>query len=975
VASAPVKTLLGKLPLRFEEARGLDGRNGVRYVARAGSYRLRLAPDGNWLEWRNPAGDRSASIHTRLVGANPATRLEAAEDLPGKVNYFVGGRQDWRTDVPGFARIRYRDIYPHIDLVFHGGEGRLEYDLVAAPGADPGQIRLDVDGQRSLRIDPSGDLVISADGGEIRWKRPEVYQESAAGRVPIDGRFAVVGKRTVRFVVGDYDRTRTLVIDPTLAYSTYLGGTFDEVARGIAADASGNVYLAGNTTSLNLPTTASTLQPNFRGSGIQNFGDGFVAKFNPAGALVYLTYLGGSGDDAASAIAVDSAGNAYVCGLTTSTNFPTLNAYQSQYGGSGGNGFDHSGDAFVAKLNPSGNALVYSTYLGGSGDDVATAIAIDASGNAYVAGATASRNFPATLGAYQTTMNGAGGEPVMPILGMPEWDPGDAFVAKFDPTGSKLLECTMLGGGFDDIALTIALDPTGDIYIGGYTISTNFPTTAGAFDTTFGGIEYQDPWFNLGDGFVAKFDPTLSKLLYSTYFGGAGDDAVNAIAVDSAGEVYMTGSTSSSQLKTSTGAFQPKYAGYLTLPPVILQLFGDAYVAKLNAAGSALLYFSYLGGSNNDAGTAIAIDSAGNAYVTGFTDSPNFPLAGGPFQSAFGGDGGGTQPWILFGDAFLAVVNPTATALLYSTFLGGSLDDWAYGVALDGKGNVYLTGNTLSNNFPVTSKAFQPAYGGGGPSGIYGGLGSGDAFYSVFTGLALGPTISSVSNAEGGSTTIAPNTWVSIFGTGLAPDSRIWQGSDFVNSQLPTALDGASVTMNGTPAYVYYISATQINVLTPPNLAAGSVQVVVTNGAAASAAFTVAAQSVSPSFFIFGSGPYVAAVHAHGSFPYIGPTTLYPGLSSPAAPGETIELYANGFGPITPAVTAGSASQVGNLPVLPVVTIGGVQATVIFAGLSGAPGEFQFNVTIPSSLAAGDAAISASYNGATTQSGTLITIQ
>jgi uncharacterized protein (TIGR03437 family) len=532
--------------------------------------------------------------------------------------------------------------------------------------------------------------------------------------------------------------------------------------------------------------------------------------------------------------------------------------------------------------------------------------------------------------------------------------------------------------------LAIALDTAGNIYIGGFTISANFPVTAGAFDTVFGGIDPQNYWFNMGDGFVAKFDPTLAKLLYSTYFGGTGDDSVSAIAVDSAGEVYLTGSTSSGSsetfpLKTSAGAFQPKFGGYLVLPPdfSVEQLFGDAYVAKLNAAGSALVYLSYLGGSNNDAGTAIAIDNAGNAYVTGFTDSPNFPLAGGPTQSKFGGDGGSVSIQSeLFGDAFLAVVNPTATALVYSTFLGGSADDIGNGVALDGKGNVYVAGNTVSTNFPVTSKAFQPAYAGGGP--LYGGMGRGDAFYSVVAGVntgAAGPAISAVSNAEGGSATIAANTWVSIFGNGLAPDTRLWQGTDFVNGQMPTALDGASVTMNGTPAYVYYISPTQINVLTPPSLTAGPVQVVVTNGTTASSAFTSTAQAVSPSFFIFGGGPYVAAVHAAGSFPYIGPTTLYQGLSSPAAPGETIELYANGFGAITPAVTAGSASQVGNLPTLPVVTIGGVQATVVFAGLSGAPGEFQFNVVIPASLSAGDAAISASYDGATTQSGTLITIQ
>ena len=396
---------------------------------------------------------------------------------------------------------------------------------------------------------------------------------------------------------------------------------------------------------------------------------------------------------------------------------------------------------------------------------------------------------------------------------------------------------------------------------------------------------------------------------------------------------------------------------------------GDAFVVKLKPDGSGLVYGTYLGGGQDDAGNAIAVDASGNVFVAGSTVSLNFPITPDATQKTYAGSGGEHNNGDYIGDGFVAVLNPTGSKEVFGTYLGGSMDDSIEGLAIDSSDNIYVTGVTMSANFPVTSGAFQSKYGGAGSIGrIYG-----DAFVAKFSAPNFGPVISSVSNAEGGSATIAPNTWVSIFGSGLAPDSRIWQGSDFVNSQLPTALDGASITMDGTPAYVYYISARQINVLTPPNLAAGPVQVVVTNGATASAAFTATAKTVSPSFFIFGGGPYVAAVHANGS--YIGPTTLYPGATTPAVPGETILLFGNGFGTTNVAVTAGSETQSGSLQTLPVVTIGGVQATVIFAGLNVTPGEFQFNVVVPGSLAAGDAAISASYNGATTQSGTLITIQ
>jgi uncharacterized protein (TIGR03437 family) len=439
--------------------------------------------------------------------------------------------------------------------------------------------------------------------------------------------------------------------------------------------------------------------------------------------------------------------------------------------------------------------------------------------------------------------------------------------------------------------------------------------------------------------------------------------------VDGTGSVYMTGTTSSKFLKTSTGALQPIYSGYSLLPQLTNQLYGDAFVGKMDPTGSTLIYLTYLGGGANDGGMAIAVDASGNAYVTGFTDSTNFPMAGASLQSGFAG-GGGLNYGIEYGDAFLSVINPTGTALLYSSYLGGNFDDVGQGIALDGNGGVDIVGATISTKFPTTANAAQPAYGGTGPQTSWS---IGDAFYASFAGFALsGPAITKVANAEGEALIIAPNTWTEIKGTGLSATTRTWATADFVGNNMPTSLDGVSVTMNGEKAYVYYISGTQINALTPADLAPGTVQVVVNNANGSSAAFPIQAQAISPSFFIFGSGPYVVATHANGNL--VGPTTLYPGSTTPAAAGEQIVLYMNGFGAVTPPVVPASATQSGTLPSLPRILIANTPATVTFAGLI-SPGLYQFNITIAPGTPSGDDFINVTYNGTTTSLGPQIAIQ
>lgn len=942
-AASPRQQLLGKLPLRFEQQ---PLRN--TYKARGSNFELNLTASSSTIDWTDPASGRCARVTTELPGADPHASMEAEDRLAGSANYFLGSPGSWRTDVGGYGRIRSKNVHPGIDLVFHGENGRLEYDFVIAPHADLSLIRMSMSGQKSVRVDGSGDLLVATSAGVIRWKRPEIYQQAGETRRSISGKFVTVGRGYVAFKIGAYDRNRELVIDPTLAYSTFLGGSGGDGARGVAVDASGNVYIAGVTGSAGLPTL-SAFQPNFGGltATINSPGDGFVAKFNPAGALLYLTYIGGSADDLVSAIAVDAAGNAYLAGSTSSTDFPLVNAYQSQFGGTGGYSYEvRTGDAFVAKLNPAGNKLIYSTYLGGSLDDVATAIAIDSTGSAYVTGATLSQNFPVTQGAAQSRNKGFGGAPVLTRFNLPVWEPGDAFIAKLDPTGSQLVFSTFLGGSLDDVAFGIAIDSSNNVYVGGCTLSSDFPTTAGALQRQWAGTDPQNFFLNFGDGFITKLNASGTAFVYSTYFGGAGDDCVNAIAVDSSGNAYITGSTSTNGLGTTAGVVQRNYAGYFVLPFLVEQLFGDAFVGKLNPTGSAFIYLTYLGGQLNDAGTAIAVDSSGDAYVAGWTNSLDFPVAGSPYQAKFQGSNG------RYGDGFLTLVNSTGTALLYSSYLGGENDDVIYGLALGQNGNVYVVGGTRSTAYPVTSAAIQKTFAGG----------RGDAFLSIFSGFPLGPpVITKVANAEGGeSSSIAANTWTEIKGTGFGTTSRIWQTPDFVNQLLPTALDNVSVTMNGKAAYVYFISPTQINVLTPPDLGTGAIQVMVSVNGVSSAAFTVQSQTASPSFFINGVGPYVLATHLDGSL--IGPTTLYPGLSTPAAPGETVILYANGFGATTPPVVKGALTQSGILPTLPTVQIGPFVANVRFAGLV-FPGQYQFNVDIPPSTPSGDNAILSGIGG------------
>jgi hypothetical protein len=690
VSDARASESYGRLPLHFEANQGQTHKD-VRYLARGLGYSFYLTegeavlvlarqnpetePDGNERRDQRRAHERSKAqtvvLRMAIVDSNPKPLMRGLEALPGKANYFIGRNSaKWRANVPTYAKVHYRNVYPGIDLVYYGNQRQLEYDFVVAPGANPEKIVLGFKGAERLEIDAQGELLLHTAGGELRQHKPVIYQEIDGVRREIDGGYVLTGADRVSFKLAAYDRSQPLVIDPVfLSYSTYLGG---EAGVAIAVDGHGSAYVTGYAAgSTDFPTSSGAFQGTFSGGGR----DAFVAKLNPTGsALVYSTYLGGSSSDEGRGIAVDASGNAYVTGGTYSTDFPTTaGAFQTTCAG----GFPVSpcGDAFVTKLNPNGSGLIYSTYLGGGSFDYGYGIAVDKSESAYVTGSIRSADFPTTQNAFQTSF---GGGPPDPYYGPPT----DVFVTKLNRAGSGLIYSTYLGGDAEDRGVGIAVDTSGNAYVAGHTNSTNFPTTAGAFQPVFAG----GPW----DAFVTKLDSTGSTLIYSTYLGSMGFDQAFAIAVDDRGHAYTTGRTASPYFPT-VNAFQGFSGGGF-----------DAFVTKLDPTGCALVYSTYLGGSSGEEADGIAVDLQGNAYVTGVTDSTNFPTTSGAFQAVHAG--GNSQ------EAFVTKLDPVGSALVYSSYLGGSGYEVAYAIAVDPGGNAYVTGETGSSDYPTTPGAANTSF-------------------------------------------------------------------------------------------------------------------------------------------------------------------------------------------------------------------------------------------------------------------------
>jgi uncharacterized delta-60 repeat protein len=683
---------------------------GSRQLATSHNPIARIAKLGNKLD--NPQSPipnlKSEIIKLIPLNINKSPEIIAEGMQKGKVNYFIGNDPEkWKTNIPTYGSVVYKDIYENIDMKFYGNNRQMEYDVIIKPGGDLSQVQLSYEGTEGLSITEDGRMEIALKEGKVIQNKPYCYQEINGKKVEVEGQFKIINNKleidklvnlksesknlnvqmrnhdsepvsqnselpalptgrptpdsklyAYTFELASYDENYPLFIDPTIIYSTYLGGSGSDEGTSIAVDSSGNAYVTGYLQSSDFPTASPIYGTN---SGSL---DVFITKIDASGtSLVYSTYLGGNSSDSGNGIAVDASGNVYVAGHTSSSNFPTVNAIDGTY---------YYSDAFVTKIDASGSSLLYSTYLGGDATEFATGIAVDTSGNAYVTGDTRSTNFPTASPIYGTNSGGS-----------------DAFVTKIDASGTSLAYSTYLGGVGTESSRGIAVDASGNAYVFGNTTSTNFPTASPIYGTNSGD----------SDAFVTKINASGTSLAYSTYLGGTNGEIGFGIAVDTAGNAYVTGYTFSTDFPTVSPIYGSK---------VVPSFYPDAFVTKIDASGTSLAYSTYLGGSYGDSGRGIAVDTSGNVYVTGQTNSTDFPTVS-PTQGSYGGGDD---------DVFVTKINASGTGLLYSTYLGGSDGniEWGQGIAVDTVGNAYVTGRVLSTDFPTSSAIY-------GSSG-----GNGDAF-------------------------------------------------------------------------------------------------------------------------------------------------------------------------------------------------------------------------------------------------------
>ncbi|MBX3218473.1 MAG: SBBP repeat-containing protein [Labilithrix sp.] len=738
--SAEAAATLTKMPIRFEANAGQHD-DGIRFVARRGATSIALRDDGATVavhqrtaaKGRGHVEQRANRVVVGLkVAGGRTVAPQASEELVTKVSYFTGNDPSkWRTGIPTYAKVTYPSVLEGVDLVYHGEGGALEYDFVVAPGASVSSVAMDVEGASKVSLSDRGELRIHTYAGDIVQPPPVVYQRDARGaKHTIASSYRLVGARSVGFVVSAYDTAKPLVIDPVLAFATYLGGTgYDSVAA-VAADAAGNTYVTGSTTSTDFPT-ANAYDPTFNVyAGCQDCGytDVYVSKLDPTGTtLLYSTYLGGDASDDGRAIAVAADGTAYVTGSTGSHDFPIVNGINPYRGW----------DGFVARLSANGGALAYSTYLSGFGYDEPSAIAVDATG-IYVAGSSTSTNLGVTLQPQAD---------VVPLGGATGGEDYDAFVAKLSlpgAGGSELLWVRHVGGEGNDFATGLAVDGAGNAYVSGVTGS-GFPQTGGAL---------LKPQCQGGDGgsdaFVAKLDGAARTWTYAKCFGGSGEDRAEAIALDASGNVYVTGATSSADFPAPASIYP--FAGQ-----------DDVFVTKINAAGDAFVYSTFIGGSSRDHAYAIAVDAANAAWITGTTREAETPYPTIiPTQAAHAGGGEGAR------DAFVSRVNAGGTALIFSSFYGGATgEDEGAAIAVRGS-SIHVGGNTYSTDLPFVNGRQQTNAGGEdgfvvrlgvptllvAPASIKLDVGTGRQFSAV-GGAGVGYVFSLQTNASGASITPA----------------------------------------------------------------------------------------------------------------------------------------------------------------------------------------------------------------------------
>jgi uncharacterized protein (TIGR03437 family) len=855
--------------------------------------------------WGSGAAIRAKgrNIRMEVLGAAKRPSMQGSGDA-GLRNELIGSdRTRWRLGIKLSERVTAHNVYPGVDLAWYGTGSNLEYDFNLAPRADPSKIRVRIAGADHVTLNDAGDLEISDSQGIVTQKIPAAYQLINGVRHHVAARFLLAKNQTFSFLLGPYDKSEPLTIDPALQLSSYLGGKGTDEGHAATVDSNGNFYVAGLTYSTSI--------------GNSNV---LLLKIPPSGTLVQTVYGGTLGNDMANGITTDTSGNVYVVGETTSTDFPVVGPLAFQALTTFG-----VEKAFILGIGSNLTSVGYSAWFGGSSTDEAFAVALGPNGNLYIVGDTNSIDF----------LNSTDAGVLINSNAFQDSNHGgyDGFLLSMTTAGLFNF-ATYIGGSGDDHAFGVAVDANSYIYVTGGTSSADFPvypTLSGepeAFQTAYAGNE---------DGFVIKLESLITTETYgstgvwSTYVGGSGEDFANGVALDASANVYITGATASSNFPVSTGAYQTTYQGSLS----------NGFVFALNTDGLTGLWSTFLGSSTQDLLNAIALDGSGNVYVTGESEGSNYPVTSGALQSALAGSE----------NVVMSELNSTGTTLLFSTYLGGSGNDIGRAIALDSQANIYLAGIAGSTDFPVTTDALQPTYGGG----------TSDAFYAILGCPAALPSIAAggIGNAASYSTTaLSPGGIFAIFGSYF---SCVPTGASSV--PLPTAINGVSVQVNGTDIPLFYANDDQINAQLPYGTAVGSATITVTGAGGTSAASSLPVEAAGPG--IFEIGTQAIAVNADGT---LNTTT------NGAASGSYISVYFTGTGPVSNAPATGAAAPTSPLAqaTLPYsATIDGDAATVTFLGLApGFVGLGQANITIPS-LAAGNYPLVITIGGVASNSATI----
>jgi uncharacterized protein (TIGR03437 family) len=970
---------LNHLPLRFEPNQGqapglVDGRR-VQFLARGHGYVLTLASDHAWFQ------SRSGVIGMRLTGANRDAAGRGEERQLAVSSYFTGDRSHWRTGIPNYGRVRFEQVYSGIDVVYYGDPRRLEYDFVVAPGADASLIQLEFSGASGVRVDVSGDLVLSSAAGELRQNKPRLYQEIGGARRSIQGGYRLTADGRIGFAVGAYDRGRPLIIDPVLQFSTFYGGRLRESAHAMALDGAGNLYVAGLATSPDFPVSSNAAQDRVTGGQ-----DLFVVKLNPTGTTaLYSTLIGGSSEETLGSMVVDPLGNVYIGGSTISINFPTTSGVMKNTAPAGDK------DGFVCKLNPAGTVLLYSTRIGGSGADSVNAVAVDQSGNAHVTGDTVSTDFPVSEEIFQTERKGS----------------IDTFVTKLRADASAIIWSTFLGGDSDSFIVpyesgrAIAVDRAGIIYVAGVTTLRDFPVSTAApqtthlgqsdvyfsrlssdgktliFSTLLGGegVDTVNGMFvepfgtniylvgdtisrrypvtplvvqgflseatNLAvpprDGFVTKMNAS-GQLVYSTFFGGNGDDQINAIVADPQGNAYFIGTTTSTDLATTFDAIQKNINTGSTGEPY------DAFVAYLDPLGQQIIWASYFGGTRTDNGNAIARDANGNVYLGGYTQSASFPLTPGALQRATGfgtstafiariGDSrpGASKLLILSGDGQSGDQGTPARQPLVVSLRDEFNNPIVGAIVNFSATNATISGNAVTTDRNGEARVLATFGDRPGPARVTARSGELTVIFNL-TSVRVGPPLPQI--RAGGVISAGqsnpPVRALSIGARGLVVGSQFAPDltdarpgpADMIDGKLPTSFQGICLTVSGVAARLAAVGAGLIEFIVPEVSASGPVPVVVIKncgqpGELRSDPETVELRSFSPEFFYWNfnsaRNPVMALNAETGA--QIGPANV-PGFNLVAGrPNDMVTVLGTGFGSTNPAVPPGEAAT-GPAPVL-----------------------------------------------------------